>query len=80
MSQSFYPKRNGDYVYDVTVTKDEKPSRPLVASMSECIQQGRLESVQVAVTDAYGATVSEAMRALDAAFDAWRREDAAKSA
>ena len=84
MSQSFYPKRNGDYVYDVTVTKDEtaRLSRRYSARLSnaECIQQGRLESVQEAVTDAYGATVSEAMRALDAAFDAWRREDAAKSA
>ena len=23
MSDIFYPKRNGDYVYDVSVTKDE---------------------------------------------------------
>jgi hypothetical protein len=29
--------------------------------------------VQVHVPDTYGATVSEAMRALDERFDAWRR-------
>jgi hypothetical protein len=84
MSQSFYPKRNGDYVYDVTLTKDDavRLSRRYRAHLSnaERIEDGRLAPIQVDVADAYGSTVSEAMRALDAAFEAWRRGDAAKSA
>ncbi len=80
----FYPKRNGDYVYDVTLTKDDtlRLSRRYRAHLSnaERIEDGRLAFVQVDIPDTYGSTVSEAMRALDASFDAWRRGDAAKSA
>ena len=73
---SYYPHRNGEYVDDVIVTKDEAQglSRRYCASLSnaERIENGRLASVQIDVTGAYGSTVSEAMRALDEHFDAWR--------
>ena len=72
----FYPKRNGDYVYDVTVAKDEavRLSHRYRAHLdhAERIENGRLTPVQVEVADAYGPTVSEAMWALDASFEAWR--------
>jgi hypothetical protein len=78
MSAAFYPKRNGDYVYDVSVTKDETRSllRRYRAHLdnAERIEDGRLTPVQVVVADTYGPTVSEAMRALDASFEAWRLE------
>jgi hypothetical protein len=78
MSATFYPKRNGDYVYDVNVTKDETRSllRRYRAHLdnAERIEDGRLTPVQVVVADTYGPTVSEAMRALDASFEAWRLE------
>ena len=72
-----YPKRNGDYVYDVIVTKDETQRLPqrycAHLSHAERIEEGRLREVPVDVPDAYGPTVTEAMRALDASFDTWRR-------
>ena len=77
MPSSFYSHRKGEYVYDVTLTKDEteRLSRRYRARLSnaERIEEGRLAPVHVDVQDAYGPTVTEAMRALDAHFDAWRR-------
>ena len=77
MATAYYPKRSGEYVYDVSVSKDEtaRLSRRYRASLinAERIERGRLRPVPVDVPDTYGATVSEAMRALDAHFDAWRR-------
>ena len=71
----FYPKRNGDYVYDVTVAKDEavRLSHRYRAHLdhAERIENGQLTPVQVEVADAYGPTVAEAIRALDA----WPRAD-----
>ena len=52
----FYPKRNGDYVYDVTVAKDEavRLSHRYRAHLdhAERIENGRLTPVQVEVADA----------------------------
>ena len=82
MPSAYYPKRTGEYVYDVTVSKDEtrRLSRRYCARLSnaERIENGRLVSVQIDVKDAYGPTLSEAMRALDASFDTWRREQLLK--
>jgi len=62
MSQSFYPKRNGDYVYDVTLTKDDtmRLSRRYRAHLSnaERIEDGPLAFVQVDIPDTYGSTVA----------------------
>ena len=82
MASSFYAQRKGDYVYDVTVTKDETVTFPqryrARLSNAEHIQLGQLTSVQVDLPDTYGPTVTEAMRALDASFEAWRLEQIAK--
>jgi len=82
MASAYYPKRTGEYVYDVTVSKDEtrRLSRRYCARLSnaERIENGRLVSAQIDVKDAYGPTLSEAMRALDASFDTWRREQLLK--
>ena len=43
-------------------------------SNAEHIEDGRLVQVQGDVQDTYGPTVTEAMRALDASFETWRRE------
>ena len=79
----FYPKRNGDYVYDVIVTRDETQRLPrrycAHLSHAERIEEGRLREVPVDVPYAYGPTVTEAMRALDAAFDVWRRAHPSQS-
>ena len=78
----FYPKRNGIYVYDVTVTEDGRPpSRRFCAHLSnaERIEQGRLVPVLVDVADVYGPTVAEATRALDASFETWRKANPMKS-
>ena len=84
MASSFYAQRNGDYVYDVMITKDDTARLPrryrARLSNAERIEHGRLAQVHVNVADVYGLTVSEAIRALDAAFGAWRLGDAAKSA
>jgi hypothetical protein len=75
---SFYPKRNGDYVYDVAVTKNE--ARRLSCRYrahlenAERIENGRLTPVRVDVSDTFEPTVSDAIRALDASFETWRRE------
>ena len=75
---AYYPRQTGEYVYDVTVTKDDtrRLSRRYCAHLSnaERIEGGRLKPITVDVPDTYGHTVTEAMRALDAHFDAWRRE------
>ena len=66
-----------DYVYDVSVTKDEtiRLSHRYRAHLSnaEHIEDGQLACVQVDVQDTYGPTVTEAMRALDASFQTWRQ-------
>jgi hypothetical protein len=43
-------------------------------SDAERIEDGRLTHVQVDLQDTYGPTVTEAVRALEARFEAWRRE------
>jgi hypothetical protein len=77
MSSAYYPLRKGEYVYNVTVTKDEAVllSRRYRARLSnaERIGNRRLMLVRVNVPDMYGPTVSEAMRALGKHFGAWRR-------
>jgi hypothetical protein len=77
MASSFYSHRKGEYVYDVTVTKDETVPLPhryrARLSNAERIEHGCLATVRVEVPDAYGPTVRDAMRAMDADFDAWRR-------
>jgi hypothetical protein len=77
MSVTFYPKRNGEYVYDVIVTEDlqARPSRRYRAHLSNAqrIEHGRLAHVQVDVTDTYGPTIKEAVGALDASFETWRK-------
>ena len=82
MTSGYHPHRRGDYVFDVTVMKDEtvRLSRRYRARLSnaERIEDGRLASVQVNVSDTYGPTVTEAMRALDASFETWRREQLPK--
>ena len=76
MPSSFYSQRNGEYVYDVSVTKDEtvRLCHRYRARLSnaERIEDGRLMYVEVPVQDTYGPTVTEAMRALDASFETWR--------
>ena len=71
-------------MYDVTVAKDEAVylSHRYRAHLdhAERIEDGRLTAVRVEVADAYGPTVSEAMRALDACFETWRLRDHTKSA
>ena len=77
MASTYYPHRNGDYVYEVIVSTDE--SVPLLRryrahpSNVEHIDHGQLAAVLVDIQDGYGPTVSEAMRALDASFDGWRQ-------
>ena len=82
MTSGYYPHRRGDYVFDVTVTKDDtmRLSRRYRAHLSnaERIEDGRLAPVQINVSDTYGPTVTEAMRALDASFESWRREQLSK--
>ncbi len=66
MAPRFYSQRNGEYVYDVTVTKDEtvRPSHRYRAHLSNVqrLECGRLAHVQVDLQDTYGATVAEAVR------------------
>ena len=74
---AFYPARNGDFVYDVTVTKDETrllPQRYCAhLTNAEYIEGGKLASIRVELPDGYGPTVNDAMRALDEHFDMWRQ-------
>ena len=76
MAPRFYSQRNGEYVYDVTVAKDETVTLALRyrahLSNAQRLEGGRLAQVQVDVQDTYGPTETEAVRALDASFDAWR--------
>ena len=78
MAPRFYSQRNGEYVYDVTVTKDEtvRPSHRYRAHLSNVqrLEGGRLAHVQVDLQDTYGATVTEAVRALEACFETWRQQ------
>jgi hypothetical protein len=78
MSSAYYPHRKGEYVYDVSVMKDDtrRLSRRYRAHLTnaERIEDGRLVPIQIDVPDTYGPTVTDAMRALEAHFDAWRRE------
>jgi hypothetical protein len=78
MAPNFYSQRNGEYVYDVSVTRDESVSlaqryRAHLSNVQR-LEGGRLTQVQVDVQDTHGATVTEALRALDASFDSWRQE------
>jgi hypothetical protein len=63
MASSFYAQRKGEYVYDVTVSKDETVTLPRR-------YRARLTNAERIQT--------EAMRALDASFEAWRLEQIAK--
>ena len=74
----FYPKRNGDYVYDVTEVVRLSHRYRAHLNYAERMENGRLTPVQVEVADVYGPTVSESMRALDASFDTWRQEQLRK--
>jgi hypothetical protein len=55
MTTAYYPKRNEEYVYDVTVSKDEtvRLSRRYRAHLSnaERVEGGRLAPVQVDLPD-----------------------------
>jgi hypothetical protein len=85
MATAHYPKRSGEYVFDVTVTKDETVTLPgryrARLSNAERIENGLL-TVQVDVAEAYGPTVSEAIRALDASFGrgGWNRSPSVSDA
>jgi hypothetical protein len=78
MLPSYYPQRRGDYIYDVTVTKDD--SVPLTRrcrahlNRAERLDGGRLTRIPVDVPDTYGPTVPEAVGALNVSFDTWCRE------
>ena len=78
MATAYYPRRKGEYVYDVDVSKDDMVRLSLRyrarLSSAERIENGRLMPVRVDVQDTNGPTVTEAMRALDASFEAWRLE------
>jgi hypothetical protein len=71
-------KRNGEYVYDVTLTKHE--AGPLSCGYSaslglvRSLQAGRLVSVEMKISDTYGRTADEAGRSLDAAVEMWQPE------
>jgi hypothetical protein len=71
-------KRNGEYVYDVTVTKHE--AGPLSCGYSaslglvQSLEAGRLVSVEMKISDTYGPTADEAGRSLDAAVSMWQPE------
>jgi hypothetical protein len=78
MPLSYYPTRHGEYIYDVIVAKDE--SLPLsrryraLLRNAERAEDGRIASVDVDLPDAYGPTVTEAVRVLENSFVTWRRE------
>jgi len=73
-----YPRRTGLYVYVVIVTKDDlQPSaRRYRAYMTnvERITGGLGAPVHVDLPDAYGATGTEAIEALEQAFETWQRD------
>ena len=78
MLPSYYPQRRGDYIYDVTVTKDDSVpvTRRCRAHLNhaERLDGGRLTHVPVDVPDTYGPTGPEAVGALNVSFDTWCRE------
>jgi hypothetical protein len=78
MLSAYYPQRKGEYVYDVTVTKNEsvRLSYRYCAHLSnaERVEDGRLEPVKIDVPDTFGPTVTEALRALEVCFDTWRQD------
>jgi hypothetical protein len=82
MLPSYYPQRRGDYIYDVTVTKDD--SVPVTRrcrahlNRAERLDGGRLTRIPVDVDDTYGPTVPEAVGALNVSFDTWCREHLAQ--
>jgi hypothetical protein len=63
-------RHNGEYVYGVTVTKHEAgpPSCGHSASLGlvHSVEAGRLVSVEMKISEAYGPTADEAGRSLDA--------------
>ena len=80
---SFYSKRTGDCVYDVTVTERDfrTPARRYRAHLSnvECIEDGCLVLQNPDIVDTYGPTVMEAVEALDASVEKWRTEPRLKA-
>ena len=82
MATACYPNRKGEYVFEVDVWRDDTARLSLRyrarLSNTERIENGRLMPVQVDVQDTYGPTVKDAMRALDASFDTWRRQQLSK--
>jgi hypothetical protein len=69
-------RHNGEYVYGVTITKHEAgpPSCGFGASLGlvHSVKDGRLESVEMKISDTYGPTADEAGRSLDAAVTMWQ--------
>lgn len=77
MAPRFYSQRNGEYVYDVTVTKDEtvRPSHRYRAHLSNVqrLECGRLAHVQVDLQDTRG-NGGGGGSALEACFETWRQQ------
>jgi hypothetical protein len=70
----YYPQRRGDFIYDVTVTKDDTCRYRAHLSRAEHQEGGQLKRIQVDVPDTYGPTAPEAVGALNVSFDTWCRE------
>jgi hypothetical protein len=75
-------KHSGEYVYQVTVTKHEAgpPSCGYGASLGlvfHSLKGGRLEPVEMNISDTYGPTADEAGRSIDAAVQMWQPEHTA---
>jgi len=72
-----YRIRTREFVYDVSVTKDEQQplSYRYCAHLShmENIHDGQSPAVSADVSDAFGPTVTDAMRVLADHVDTWRR-------
>jgi hypothetical protein len=67
-----------EYVYEVGVTKDDTLTlahryRAYLSNVQR-LEGGQLMSLQVNLPDTFGPTVTEAVLALDASFDLWRRK------
>ena len=80
---SYYSKRSGDCVYDVTVSERDfrSPARRYRAHLSnvERIEDGCLVLQNPSLVDTYGATAIEAVEALDASVHRWRSEPRLKA-
>ena len=74
MLPSYYPQRRGDYIYDVTVTKDDTCRYRAHLNRAERQEGGRPTRIPVDVADTYGPTAPEAVGALNVSFDTWCRE------